>query len=460
MSLYDKNIIKLKSDVFNIYNKKPFTIETHDDIIKEYKTNAICIAYSSDNKYIAYGSKDKTINILNINGEYIKTLIGHKYEIYCIAYSPNGKYIISISGSIDKTIRIWDTHNYECIQNYNISDYIKCISFSMDSKYIAYGSKCKIGIIDINTGRIITKRDCHTSTINCIAFSPDNNYIVSGSNDKSICITNITNNTYKKIICKTNVMCVVYSPCGTKIVYSLLDNIIHNYHIKDRHIFAMHTNHTEYITCLAYSSNGEYIVSGSNNKTICISNTNTYECIKTNNNHINNCSHIAISPDCKHIIFGSYDKSIYIWDVSDLILIKDNIETLDFNINKYKLYTIKKQIINTLDVNIIIDFCEKNIEPLIIKDLFNNNEQFKHLQNKIFLIIKSTLMGNFILNKHEIINYLNYTVSNLYSKCETCDSFEYKFNKKLSNIIQTLVFDKFSFEFNQHMNIYKVDFIE
>jgi WD40 repeat protein len=39
------------------------------------------------------------------NGKCIKTLEGHTYDIYSVAYSPDGKYIISGSG--DKTIKIW-----------------------------------------------------------------------------------------------------------------------------------------------------------------------------------------------------------------------------------------------------------------------------------------------------------------------------------------------------------------
>ena len=64
------------------------------------------VAYSPDGTKIISGSTDKTIKIWNANtGECLQTLEGHLDIILSVAYSPDGTKIIS--GSSDKTIKIW-----------------------------------------------------------------------------------------------------------------------------------------------------------------------------------------------------------------------------------------------------------------------------------------------------------------------------------------------------------------
>ena len=64
------------------------------------------VAYSPDGTKIISGSFDKTIKIWDANtGECLETLEGHSGSVKSVSYSPDGKNIIS--GSDDKTIKIW-----------------------------------------------------------------------------------------------------------------------------------------------------------------------------------------------------------------------------------------------------------------------------------------------------------------------------------------------------------------
>ncbi|KAG9092785.1 hypothetical protein FRC07_011588, partial [Ceratobasidium sp. 392] len=68
------------------------------------------VAYSPDGTRIVSGSFDRTIRIWDAQtGQMIgRPLEGHKDSVNSVAYSPDGLRIIS--GSSDKTIRIWDAH--------------------------------------------------------------------------------------------------------------------------------------------------------------------------------------------------------------------------------------------------------------------------------------------------------------------------------------------------------------
>ena len=66
----------------------------------------LSVSYSPDGTKIISGSRDKTIKIWDANtGECLKTLEGHSLDVNSVAYSPDGTKIISSSS--DKTIKIW-----------------------------------------------------------------------------------------------------------------------------------------------------------------------------------------------------------------------------------------------------------------------------------------------------------------------------------------------------------------
>lgn len=64
-------------------------------------------------EYLISGSRDKTIKIWESkSGCCVITLLGHDNWVNDLAFHPNGKYLLSASD--DKSIRIWDLSNGRC----------------------------------------------------------------------------------------------------------------------------------------------------------------------------------------------------------------------------------------------------------------------------------------------------------------------------------------------------------
>jgi len=69
----------------------------------------------------------------------IKTCQGHKGGIYSMAFSPDGTRIVS--GSDDKTIKLWDTLTGECLHTLNEhTNWVMSVVFSPDGGCIVSGS--------------------------------------------------------------------------------------------------------------------------------------------------------------------------------------------------------------------------------------------------------------------------------------------------------------------------------
>jgi WD40 repeat protein len=116
----------------------------------------------------------------------LKTLEGHSNYVNSVAYSPDGTKIIS--GSEDKTIKIWDANTGECLKTLEgDSDYILSVAYSPDDKKIISGSVDRtIKIWDANTGQCLKTLEGHSNRVSSVAFSPDGTKIISGSYDKTV----------------------------------------------------------------------------------------------------------------------------------------------------------------------------------------------------------------------------------------------------------------------------------
>ena len=104
------------------------------------------------------GRPDKSVEILGNNLELLSTLRGHTWDVYDIC-NMGERYIIT--GSQDKTVRMWDIRSGECSQ-------------------ILEG---------------------HTGSVNCVHLHSKSGYLLTGSDDHTVRIWDITNTpqSYKEI---------------------------------------------------------------------------------------------------------------------------------------------------------------------------------------------------------------------------------------------------------------------
>jgi WD40 repeat protein len=66
------------------------------------------VSFSPDGSQIVSGSRDKTIRVWDaVTGKIIKELEGHTGPVMSVSYSPDGSRIVS--GSDDNTVRVWAT---------------------------------------------------------------------------------------------------------------------------------------------------------------------------------------------------------------------------------------------------------------------------------------------------------------------------------------------------------------
>ena len=74
--------------------------------LKGHTDSVYTVAFSRDGRYILTGSFDKTAKVWDAdNGEELFSLKGHTHEVFSVAFSPDGRRILT--GSNDRTVKVW-----------------------------------------------------------------------------------------------------------------------------------------------------------------------------------------------------------------------------------------------------------------------------------------------------------------------------------------------------------------
>ena len=113
------------------------------------------------------------------------------------------------------------------------------------------------------------------------------------------------------------VMSVAFSPDGQWIVSGSSDKTIYVWSAMTGEVVrGPITGHTDLVYSMSFSPDGKQIVSGSHDKTICVWNAMTGEMIAGPfTGHIDSVNSVGFSPDGQCIVSGSGDQTIRMWNL-------------------------------------------------------------------------------------------------------------------------------------------------
>ncbi len=131
-------------------------------------------------------------------GGIIERLIGgHSDMITSIEFSPDGKYLVS--GSEDKTIRVWDLKSSKEKYKFKTGVPVKSVTYSPRGQYIlAVLEDNSMQLWNVETGKCVKSLYGHWGEVESAAFTKDGKFILSASKDSTQRIWDME--TYEQLI--------------------------------------------------------------------------------------------------------------------------------------------------------------------------------------------------------------------------------------------------------------------
>jgi len=287
-------------------------------------------------------------------------LNGHLDSIYCVQFD---EFKI-ITGSRDKTIRVWDMKRYTCSliigppdviqssalmtaldgtphhystlpdQSRQIQYNPEAVSFPIhhnksilclqyDENILVTGSSDSTCIVyDIKNGyEPIRRLQHHTAAVLDLAF--DERYIVTCSKDVSICVWDReTGNLLKQLRGHTGPVNAVQMR-GNTIVSCSGDFTVKLWNIDTGKNIREFAGHTKGLACSQFSDDSRFIASAGNDKIIRIWDANTGECLQKIAAHENLVRSLHIDSVSGRLISGSYDQDIKVFEMETGRLLLD-----------------------------------------------------------------------------------------------------------------------------------------
>jgi WD40 repeat protein len=101
-----------------------------------------------------------------------RRLLGHTDQVYGVALSSDGLRLLS--GSLDQTVRIWDTTTGRELKQFRHDGWVRCVALTADGRRALSGGDDKtIRVWDVESGRELVRFKELTDEVYGVAISAD-----------------------------------------------------------------------------------------------------------------------------------------------------------------------------------------------------------------------------------------------------------------------------------------------
>jgi WD40 repeat protein len=155
----------------------------------------ISVAFSPRRWLLASGGEDGSVRLWNLQtSAEVRSLTGHREEVFGLAFSPDGQLLAS--GSFDGTVTVWAPEANTRRQRRTLTGqgWVRDVAFGPDGRLLATcGDRDRaVRLWDPATGKLLRTLLGHDERVAALAFSPDGRLLASGGemNDGTVRLWN------------------------------------------------------------------------------------------------------------------------------------------------------------------------------------------------------------------------------------------------------------------------------
>jgi small GTP-binding protein len=280
------------------------------------------VAITGDGRIGVSGSVDKTLRVWDLDGLSCSAILkGHTGALTGVAISQDGR--IAVSGSHDTTVRVWDVNTRKSIAILQGHlDGVTGVAVSGNGRYVISGSADNtIRVWNVKTASCSAVLEAHADWVLGVALTPDGHYALSSSYDGTVRFWDVKTRTcIATLLGHTSaVSSVAIDRAGTVGVSASRDSTVRVWNLRACKALATLEGHTAPIDCVALTPDGRWAVSGSEDRTVRVWDTKTGACTQALRGHSNRVYGVGITADGSRIFTGSADVTVRVWNTGPAI---------------------------------------------------------------------------------------------------------------------------------------------
>jgi len=229
-----------------------------------------CIAFSPDGKYLAAALYDNTVEVREVATGRLEAVLGeHDYFVWQVKFTPDGKTLVSSAG---KFVYIWQTQpKWKLVSRLQADGGgVWGVGLSPNGKFVATsGNDNTVKIWRLDTCEFVASLIGHTRRPMCVVFSFDGRFLISGGDDRQIRIWGIQDGKCRAVLAghQDNVRALAVTHDGL-LASASDDNTIKLWNLQTGYCVRTMVGHQDAVRDVAFSRTGQYLCSGSNDNTM------------------------------------------------------------------------------------------------------------------------------------------------------------------------------------------------
>jgi len=323
---------------------------------KAHKGGVRALAFSPNGKLLASGgavpseepgekgyARGEVILWDAATGEKRRVLVGHPGEVNCLAFSPDGKILVSggqrqyllVNPDTAQNLKVWDVPTgKEIITLLGQTHGVTCVAFSADGNTLASGSldgTVKLRLRDQQWKTRATLKPPTTKTseegVSTLGFHPLDGWLATGCKGGIIEVWDTTTLRLRRKLrvhqLKRHGCFVEISPDGQTLATGTPEGVVQLWDTESFRIRDSFKTHPEGIWALARSTDGTLVATAAAQwdqpGSVILWQLPSHKRIAVLQGHTMGITDLAISSDAKLLASASYDGTVKVWQLNEVV---------------------------------------------------------------------------------------------------------------------------------------------